>query len=167
MDISKNISSVKIDDSLILAACKIIPTLEEARRFVSRWTITGFETEMTSFVSKLDVKNVSELKETLKEYCKLREITPGVILLIRGTFLFYIDEIERLQVVSNVSFDDKRFSKIWDEVYKIVILNISLCPAEWTKRDPKICLEWKEDFSKYGIQKERFQSFVDSVQKTL
>jgi hypothetical protein len=170
MDRFSEIFSIKTESLIFSAALKVFPTLSHTRNFVSRWTIPDFEPEMTRFVSKIEntgvlpAEDISNIRNALEEYYLIAKVTPGVILLLRGTFLFYIDEIEMMEIIK---IDDKRLHTIWGDLYKIVILNISLNPTEWLSSTPKSCLEWKEEYSKYGIQKKTFLSFVAFVQDTL
>lgn len=170
MDKINQIFSRKTESLIFSEALKVFSTLKDVRNFVSRWTISDFEPEMTRFVTKIENttvlsdEDVLHIRNGLEEFYLITKITPGVILLVRGMLLFYIDEIERLEIIK---MDDRRLQTIWRDLYKITILNISLNPDEWVGYSPKKCLEWKEEFSKYEIQKKTFLSFIAFVESAL
>lgn len=170
--ISKFLNSEGLEKTIEKALITVLQTLQDIKTFISGWKVETFKSEIQGFVSKIENTNlvnpddVSNFRDVMEDYYLICEVTPGIILLLRGMFLFCASEIEKIPDF-NVTEHQKTFLKIWEEIYKIAILNISGNPVEWIAKDPKKCIPWKPEFSKYEISEERFLSFISFVEKTL
>lgn len=165
VDIPEKLSSlVKYEENIVYSITKIIPTLKELKKFISKWSPENFESQMKDLMTQiiyngdLSSELTKELCNIIVDYCLISSVTPGIIFLIRGAFLFYINELEK-----NL---DQLDDNTWIEIYKSVILNISYNPAEWTNIPGKM-LEWEEEFGKHGLQKDRFNLFSNFVIESL
>lgn len=185
MDVSERLRRIfsthgKVDENIILAGSKVLLTLEECRLFVFKWSETSFEDLIRNLVTKIIAtghvapSTVTELCSILEDYYMVTGAAPGFIPLMRATFLFYIDEIVKMKLPrEQLSFpvlaENRQALALWQILYKIVILNLTVNPMQWIKSKPVITgvVEWKDEYLSHSIPKDVFENYTVFLKKQL